>query len=414
MREIQRINEQELKLGIKGASWHDEYKGAFCLCLHLCLSRAINEVLVSAYRLGVCLRRWLGPWPHRRRRHHHLLAVRPFLFPTSLNSTPVLNLNVFALACAIRYGEVMDVNLPREKETGKTRGFGFLMYEDQRSTVLAVDNLNGASVAGRTLRVDHVKNYKQSKVKGEDGEMVEREEQSLNAKPEVVGGESWLRHCDVGAKSARACLSISFHVDGDEDSEESESSGPEIDPEDPMAAYMLQKRKEEKQKQREGKKGSKKSKSSKHKDETPEERRARKERKRAKKAQKQDKKSSGLRGVEEMLERMNAGAPGREDRKREREGGRSRSPTGPRRTSPRSRTPDPRDREYGEPPRRARSPEDRGERGERDDGRRRAKDGSRERHRDSGRFDRDSRRSPDTREARRRDARHESRSKSPS
>lgn len=29
------------------------------------------------------------------------------------------------------------------------------MYEDQRSTVLAVDNLNGAKVADRVMRVDH-------------------------------------------------------------------------------------------------------------------------------------------------------------------------------------------------------------------------------------------------------------------
>lgn len=82
----------------------------------------------------------------------------------------------------------MDINLPRDKETGKTKGFGFLMYEDQRSTVLAVDNLNGATVLDRTLRVDHVKHYKQAKVKGEDGEMVEPEEQSLNAKPELILG----------------------------------------------------------------------------------------------------------------------------------------------------------------------------------------------------------------------------------
>lgn len=84
----------------------------------------------------------------------------------------------------------MDVNLPRDKTTGKTRGFGFLMYEDQRSTVLAVDNLNGAQVLERTLRVDHVKNYRQSKIKGEDGEWVEPEEQSLNAKPEMIIGMS--------------------------------------------------------------------------------------------------------------------------------------------------------------------------------------------------------------------------------
>jgi RNA-binding motif X-linked protein 2 len=82
----------------------------------------------------------------------------------------------------------MDVNLPRDKTTGKQRGFGFLMYEDQRSTVLAVDNLNGAQVLGRTLRVDHVQNYKQPKVKGEDGEMEEAVEQSLNAKPQMIDG----------------------------------------------------------------------------------------------------------------------------------------------------------------------------------------------------------------------------------
>lgn len=52
--------------------------------------------------------------------------------------------------------------MPRDKETGKPKGFAFLMYEDQRSTVLAVDNLNGATVLERVLRVDHVANYKVS------------------------------------------------------------------------------------------------------------------------------------------------------------------------------------------------------------------------------------------------------------
>lgn len=86
----------------------------------------------------------------------------------------------------------MDVNLPRDKETGKTKGFGFLMYEDARSCVLAVDNLNGAKVLERTLRVDHVKNYKQPKVKGEDGEMAEREEASMNARPGLIDGEPFV------------------------------------------------------------------------------------------------------------------------------------------------------------------------------------------------------------------------------
>ena len=103
----------------------------------------------------------------------------------------------------LRYGEVMDVNLPRDKETGKPKGFGFLMYEDQRSTVLAVDNLNGAKVLDRTLRVDHVKNYKQPKTKDEAGEWQEAEEQSMNAKPQMIIGES---------SAARSLNPISAHA----------------------------------------------------------------------------------------------------------------------------------------------------------------------------------------------------------
>lgn len=34
----------------------------------------------------------------------------------------------------------------RDKATGKSRGFSFICYEDQRSTILAVDNLNGIKV----------------------------------------------------------------------------------------------------------------------------------------------------------------------------------------------------------------------------------------------------------------------------
>lgn len=87
-----------------------------------------------------------------------------------------------------QYGEVMNINMPRDKETGKPKGFAFLMYEDQRSTILAVDNLNGANVLERTIRVDHVKNYKEKRVKNEDGEWVDPEEQSLNAKPDIIVG----------------------------------------------------------------------------------------------------------------------------------------------------------------------------------------------------------------------------------
>lgn len=167
----------------------------------------------------------------------------------------------------------MDINMPRDKETGKTKGFGFLMYEDQRSTVLAVDNLNGARVLEKTLRVDHVKNYKQPKTRNEDGEWIEPEEQSLNAKPEMV-------------------------IDDDAESDASVSSGPAIDPEDPMYEYLIAKRKEEKALKKVKKIKSK----NRLKNETPAERQARKARKKKKKETRAQKgKSEGMKGVEDLL-----------------------------------------------------------------------------------------------------------------
>nr|KYP72901.1 Zinc finger CCCH domain-containing protein 42 [Cajanus cajan] len=79
------------------------------------------------------------------------------------------------LAVFAQYGEVVDVNLVRDKGTGKSKGFAFLAYEDQRSTNLAVDNLNGAQVLGRIIRVDHVDKYKKKEEEDEETERQKRE-----------------------------------------------------------------------------------------------------------------------------------------------------------------------------------------------------------------------------------------------
>ncbi|KAM3868912.1 RNA-binding motif protein, X-linked 2 [Diretmus argenteus] len=59
-----------------------------------------------------------------------------------------------------QYGEICNINLVRDKKTGKSKGFCFICYEDQRSTILAVDNFNGIKIKGRTIRVDHVQDYR--------------------------------------------------------------------------------------------------------------------------------------------------------------------------------------------------------------------------------------------------------------
>ncbi|KAM3252687.1 zinc finger CCCH domain-containing protein 42-like isoform X1 [Capsicum annuum] len=85
------------------------------------------------------------------------------------------------LAVFAQYGEVVDLNLVRDKGTGKSKGFAFVAFEDQRSTILAVDNLNRAQLWGRGIRVDHVSNYKkkQQEEEDEDTERRKREERGV-------------------------------------------------------------------------------------------------------------------------------------------------------------------------------------------------------------------------------------------
>ncbi|TDH72491.1 hypothetical protein CCR75_002501 [Bremia lactucae] len=64
------------------------------------------------------------------------------------------------LCVVSQFGEIEDIHLVRDGKTGKSKGFAFIKFEDQRSTILAVDNLNGSKLLDRVLRVDHVLKYK--------------------------------------------------------------------------------------------------------------------------------------------------------------------------------------------------------------------------------------------------------------
>ncbi|KAF9164611.1 hypothetical protein DFQ26_001228 [Actinomortierella ambigua] len=156
-----------------------------------------------------------------------------------------------------QFGEIASINLVRDRDTGKSKGYAFIKYVDQRSTVLAVDNMNGSQVKGRTLRVDHVQNYKVPKKLDEDGNEIEQDEEMLNnAIPKPIEQES---------------------ASGSESSE-SEVDDTGIDPDDPMREYLLKKLKKKAQKAK--RKAEKESKA-----EKKAERRARREEKNARKEQ---------------------------------------------------------------------------------------------------------------------------------
>jgi RNA-binding motif X-linked protein 2 len=79
--------------------------------------------------------------------------------------------------------------LVRDKETGKSKGVAFVKYQDQRSTVLAVDNFNGATLVGRTLRVDHVRRKRQPKPDDDPAVIEERERYEEMKRRAILDGE---------------------------------------------------------------------------------------------------------------------------------------------------------------------------------------------------------------------------------
>ena len=52
------------------------------------------------------------------------------------------------------FGEVLDSFVVSDRETGRSRGFGFVTFDDDQSAVRAVEELNGSTLDGRTIRVD--------------------------------------------------------------------------------------------------------------------------------------------------------------------------------------------------------------------------------------------------------------------
>ena len=106
MNKIQKINDAELQSGILSPhhSWHNEYKDNAYIYIGN-LNRELTEGDI---------------------------------------------LTVFS-----EYGVPVDIIISRDENTGESQGYAYLKYEDQRSTILAVDNLNGYKIGERALKVDH-------------------------------------------------------------------------------------------------------------------------------------------------------------------------------------------------------------------------------------------------------------------
>jgi RNA recognition motif-containing protein len=55
------------------------------------------------------------------------------------------------------YGEVTSAKIINDRETGKSRGFGFVEMSDDAASKTAIAELNGADVDGRSIKVMEAK-----------------------------------------------------------------------------------------------------------------------------------------------------------------------------------------------------------------------------------------------------------------
>lgn len=52
------------------------------------------------------------------------------------------------------YGTVLEANIVRDRDTDRSRGFGFVTMSDKAEADSAIEALNGAEFDGRVIRVN--------------------------------------------------------------------------------------------------------------------------------------------------------------------------------------------------------------------------------------------------------------------
>src|SRR5579862_9403667 len=57
-------------------------------------------------------------------------------------------------AAFAQFGEIVEARVVTDRDTGRSRGFGFVSYQDEQSAEAARNGMNGQMLDGRNLKVD--------------------------------------------------------------------------------------------------------------------------------------------------------------------------------------------------------------------------------------------------------------------
>jgi len=59
-----------------------------------------------------------------------------------------------------RFGEVVEAKVITERDSGRSRGFGFVTFAEDEAGRNAISEMNGTELDGRTIRVDEASERK--------------------------------------------------------------------------------------------------------------------------------------------------------------------------------------------------------------------------------------------------------------